>query len=128
SIILLITSILFRYLLSWSLSNSYFTGVWIVAALYFVSVYVLVWRFSIQDKKHLPVFDLGFRFHLVTYLIWVLVSYAWFLFGDVSEHEHILQLHISSIIWGVLIAIHFSVFWINRKKGLKGLDRTEIFE
>lgn len=128
SVIFLIASFLFRYLISWSLISEYFNGVWIVAAAYFVSVFVLTWWFSILDKEQLPYYDVGFRFHLATFVIWLLVSHLWFAYGKLSPHEHIIQLHISSAIWAVFVLIHFVAFWVTRKNAIKGLKKTDLFE
>lgn len=128
SVIFLLTSFLFRYLISWSLTNSYFNGVWIIAMFYFLALVIMIWRFSILDKKHLPLYDLGFRFHLATFLVWLSVSHIWFAFGSISVHEHIMQLHISSLVWLITLAIHFSIYLLTRKKSLNGLKKTEIFD
>lgn len=128
SAILLLTSFLFRYLISWSLSNNYFTGVWVIASIYCTSVYIMIWRFSILDQKHLPFYDLGFRFHLATYLIWLLVSYIWFSVGSISTHEHINQVHISGLYWLIALVMHFLIYLFTRKKSFKGLKKSEIFD
>jgi L-asparagine transporter-like permease len=128
SVIFLLASFLFRYLMSWSLSKGYFNGVWIVSAVYFLTLTVMIWRFSILDKKHLPLYDLGFRFHVATFLVWLLVSLIWFEFGSISAHEHIIQVYIASIIWLVVLLIHFIVYRLTRKKSFKGLKKSDIFD
>jgi|AntAceMinimDraft_12_1070368.scaffolds.fasta_scaffold233873_1 hypothetical protein len=128
AVIFLLASFLFRYLISLSLSNGYFSGVWIVAAVYFLSLTLMIWKFSILDKKHLPLYDLGFRFHVATYIVWVFASYTWFMFGNLSTHENMIQLHISSIIWFVILGVHFAIFRLTRKKSFKGLKKSEIFD
>jgi L-asparagine transporter-like permease len=128
SVIFLLASFLFRYLMSWSLSKGYFNGVWIVSAVYFLTLTVMIWRFSILDKKHLPLYDLGFRFHVATFIVWLLVSLIWFEFGSISAHEHIIQVYIASIIWLVILLIHFIVYRLTRKKSFKGLKKSDIFD
>jgi len=128
SVIFLFASFLFRYLISWSLTNSHFHGVWMVSAVYFISLTVMIWRFSILDKKHLPLYDLGFRFHVATFFIWLLVSHIWFEFGSISPHEEIIQLNVSSVIWLIILVIHFIVYRLTRKKSFKGLKKSDIFE
>lgn len=128
SVIFLLASFLFRYLMSWSLSNGYFNGVWIVSAVYFLTLTVMIWRFSILDKKHLPLYDLGFRFHVATFIVWLLVSLIWFEFGSISAHEHIIQVYIASIIWLAVLLINFIVYRLTRKKSFKGLKKSDIFD
>lgn len=128
SVIFLLSSFLFRYLISWSLTNNHFHGVWIVSAIYFISLTVMIWRFSVLDKKHLPLYDLGLRFHVATFFIWFLVSLIWFEFGSISTHEHIIQVYIASVIWLVILLIHFIMYRLTRKKSFKGLKKSEIFD
>ena len=126
--VLAISSFLFRVFISWALSNEYFTGVWFIAALYCLSVYLLIWKFSVLDKKILPIYDLGFRFHLVTYIVWVVISYLWFSFGNISSHENMNQVHISSLYWLLTLIVHFCIYLFSRRKTIKGLKKTEIFD
>lgn len=126
--ILSVISIVFRFLISWSLTNDYFIRVWFIAGIYCLTVYFLIWKLSILDKKNLPFYDLGFRFHLITYLIWVLISYFWFMYGNISSHEHINQVHISTLYWLLTLIVHFCIYLVSRKKSIKGLKKTEIFD
>lgn len=128
ALILVLTSFLFRFLISWTLSNEYFIGVWTVASLYSISVYIMVWKLSVLDRKILPIYDLGFRFHFVTYIVWVLVSYIWFTFGSISTYEHIEQVHITTLYWLIALFFHFCIYLLTRKKSIKGLKKSEIFD
>jgi hypothetical protein len=58
----------------------------------------------------------------------LLVSHIWFEFGSISPHEEIIQLNVSSVIWLIILVIHFIVYRLTRKKSFKGLKKSDIFE
>ena len=73
-------------------------------------------------------FDAGFRWNLTTWIVWGLASEAWFLLGFHSHCESIRVLHITLLIWSGFLLIHFVVFLILRRKTIKGIHKTDIFE
>jgi len=110
------------------LENQHFSGVWIVAALYAISVFMIGLVFGIKDKQTLPLYDIGFRFHLTTYLVCNLIAELWYALGLQSDYEKISTVHSIVIFWGIGLLIHFIIYLITRKNAIKGIKKTEIFE
>jgi|GEM_PF-4417440 len=82
----------------------------LAAARYFVDMLAAGRHFGIKDRDHLPILDVGFRFHLATYLIHNAVSYLWFALGFNSRLENISRLHYTLAIWGFLLLVHFFAY------------------
>jgi hypothetical protein len=125
---LVLITIAFRYALSSQLEASQFTLVWVLAAAYAILIYAVAWIFGKKDYESLPLYDVGFRFHLTTYVLCNLIAEIWFYFGLQSKHENIRIIHITAIAWGVGLLIHFLIFLFTRKDAIKGIEKSEIFE
>jgi hypothetical protein len=125
---LFLLTIAFRYGLSSLLETSYFTLVWVLAAGYAIAIFAVAWNFGKKDYEYLPLFDIGFRFHLTTYVVCNLIAEIWFLIGFQSKHENIQAVHITAIAWGIGLLIHFVFYLFARKNAIKGIDKSEIFE
>lgn len=123
-----ILSVIFRYMLSYGIENRLTAVIILAAVMYGVLLFIAGWYFGKGDAQYLPVLDIGFRFHLATYLIHVGISELWFLLGFNSSMERIGTVHITAIIWGGFLLIHFIIFMYARKKSIRGLDRSELFE
>lgn len=128
SITAFVLASLFRVGLSYSLAHEMFTFVWVVAAVYFVAMFASGWYFGKKDHEYLPIFDIGFRFHLATFVIHNGVSELWFLLGLNSERESVKSIHTTVLIWSLFLIFHFLFFLWAKKKSIKNLDRTELFE
>lgn len=125
---LTIITIAFRYGLSTLLEMEKFSIIWYFAALYGLVIFIFGWIFGKRDHLSLPIYDIGFRFHLTTYIICNAIAEVWFLAGLNSSHEKIKAIHISMVIWGVFLLLHFFVFMYTRKNAIKGIEKTEIFD
>lgn len=123
-----IGAIVFRYSLSHFLENHSYNLVWIIAVFYFFFNFMIGWFFGKRDYESLPLFDLGFRFHFVTYLIFNIVSILWFSFGFHSQFENIRIVYIIAFFWGLGLFVHLIFYLIARKNSLNGLNKEEIFE
>ncbi len=128
AVTILILTVIFRYSLSTLLSNEEYILVIISAILYFFAMFISGWYFGKKDKEFLPIFDIGFRFHFVTYIIFTLVSEIWFLMGFASKYENIKTVHITAIIWGFFIVIHFIFYLTAKKNSINNLDKSDLFE
>ena len=125
---ILILTVIFRYSLSTLLSNKEFILVIIPSILYFFTMFISGFYFGKKDKEFLPIFDIGFRFHSVTYIVFVIISEMWFLIGFTSKYENIKTVHITAMIWGFFIVIHFIFYLIAKKNSINNLDKSELFE
>ncbi len=121
-------AILFRYGLSYFLENRLFSQVWITAVVYFFYNFGIGWHFGKKDYESLPLYDVGFRFHFAAYVVFILVSELWFLFGYHSQIENIKTVHYTALFWGVGVVIHFIFYLISRKHSIKGIHKSDIFE
>ncbi len=128
AVTILILTVVFRYTLSTLLSNEEFILVIIPAILYFFAMFISGWYFGKKDREFLPIFDIGFRFHFVTYIIFTLISEMWFLMDFSSKYENIKTVHITAIIWGFFIVIHFVFYLTAKKNSINNLDKSDLFE
>ncbi len=128
SIGLIALTIAFRFSLSTMLQNRLFGSVWIVATIYGILIFIIGWIFGKKEKMNLPLYDIGFRFHLATYIICNLIAEIWHLIGLQSEYENVRILHLTVIYWGIGLLIHFIIYLVTRKNAIKGIEKSEIFE
>jgi hypothetical protein len=91
-------------------------------------VFTIGWIFGKKDKMNLPLYDVGFRFHLVTYIFCNLIGELWFLIGLQSEYENVRTVHLTAVFWGLGLLFHFIIYLITRKNAIKGIKKSEIFE
>jgi hypothetical protein len=128
AIFFFIGAIVFRYSLSQFLENQSINMVWIIAIIYFFFNFFIGFYFGKRDYKSLPLYDIGFRFHLVTYLLYNIVSVSWFLLGFNSHFEKIRVVYVIAFIWGIGLLIHLIFYLFVRKNSINGLNKREIFE
>jgi len=128
AIVFTIGAIVFRYGLSHFLTNHWFNQVWIIAVVYFFFNLGIGWFYGKKDYETLPLFDIGFRFHFTTYLLFNIVSELWYHFGYPSQFESIKSIHQTAIFWGIGLIVHFIVYLIVRNRTISGIERSEIFE
>lgn len=123
-----VLTILFRFTLSTLLQRELFNYIWAITILYGLAMFIMGWVFGKKDRQTLPLYDIGFRFHLATYIICNLIAEIWFVMGLQSGYEKIRIIHLTIIIWGIVLLIHFIFFLITRKNSIKGIKKSEIFE
>lgn len=125
---LTVLTFLFRWVLSSLLEQEQFGTVWIVALLYSAAIFGIAWFFGKRDKESLPLYDVGFRFHLVSYLICNIIAEGWFFFEMQSKFETVKTVHLTVLFWGLGLLIHSFNYYRTRKNTYKGLKKSEIFE
>lgn len=128
AIIATLLTIVFRYALTFGIDNKSNLIVMLSAILYGIAMYLAGWVFGKKDREHLPIYDVGFRFHLTTYLIHNIISELWFVFGFNSKSENITVIHSTAIIWGLFLVGHFIFFLWTRKNAIHNLDKEDLFE
>jgi hypothetical protein len=121
-------TIAFRILLSQSLDQGHFNLVWWIAAIYAVITFATGFLTGYASRKELQFFDIGFRSNLYSFVTWSFISELWFRVGSPSRHESISILHITILIWGLILAVHFIIFLFLRRKSIRGLNRDQIFD
>ena len=121
-------TVVFRITLSSFLNSELYNYVFIPPAIYFISMFLTGRYFGKKDYKFLPKGDIGFRFHLSTFVVFFLVSYTINYLGYMSQWEPRRILDITLMIWGIFLLVHF-IFYLNAQKTtIKGLDKNDLFE
>ncbi len=100
----------------------------IIAILYGGIIFVTAWVTGKRDGMENFFFDAGFRWNLTTGIVWGAASEAWFLLNLHSTYEEIRVVHITLMIWSGFLLLHFIIFLILRRRTIKGVHRTDIFE
>ena len=121
-------TIAFRFLLSYSLNIEMYSVIWIYAVLYAVLIFFTAWQLGKSESLRSFIFDAGLKIHTVTYLIWGIISEAWFLLGFASGKESASVVHITLIFWGLGLILHIVIFLVLRKNTIRGIQKSEIFE
>lgn len=128
AVLFFIGAIVFRYSLSESIENRSYNLIWIIAVIYFFFNFFIGWFLGKRDYESIPLNDIGFRFHFVTYFLFNTVSMLWFSLGFNSHFESIRIVYIIALFWGIGLLIHFIFYLIERKNSINGLNKEEIFE
>lgn len=118
----------FRVFLSALLQSQQFNFVIPLAILFAVIMFMAGRYYGRKDVAYLPIFDIGFRFHLTTFLQFNLVSFAWQLFGSPSGYEHISTLYWTLTFWGLALGLHYYYYLQVRKDTIKDIHRDDLFE
>ena len=82
-----VLTIIFRYFLSYGIEIQTKTIIISSAIIYGISMFSSGLYFGKKDGEYLPIFDVGFRFHLATYVIHNGISLLWIGLGFGSKYE-----------------------------------------
>ena len=128
ALLLLVYTVLFRFGLSQLLMAEKWVWVAIIAVVYGIAIFVTAWMTGKRDGMNNFLFDAGFRWNLTTFLVWGAASEGWFLLGLHSAYESIRVVHITLLIWTGFLVLHLILFLFLRRRTIKGVHRTDIFE
>ena len=128
ALLLFLYSVLFRYGLSNLLTAEKYIWVMVISFLYGAFIFATAWRTGWKDGRVNFLFDAGLRWNLTTFIVWGIASEAWFLLGLHSATESIRVVHITLLIWSGFLLLHLILFLILRRKTIKGVHKTDIFE
>lgn len=129
ALIATILTFLFRHFLSYGIEAKSVFIIIISASFYGAAMFASGLFFGKKDNDYLPFYDIGFRFHLTTYLIHIIVSELYYLLCLNSKFENNIQsIHTTAIIWGLFLFIHFLFFVWTRKKSINHIDRENLFD
>lgn len=121
-------TIVFRYFLSYGIENQSRIIITVSAVTYGLFMFVLGWYFGRKDGEYLPIFDVGFRFHLTTYLIHNGISLLWIGLGLGSRYENLNLSMMVTIYWGIFLLLHFIFYIWARKNSIDSLNKEDLFE
>lgn len=122
----LFATILFRYILSLCIGMNSWTMSILCSIVYFCSMFLCGWLFGKKDSVDNGIHDIGFRFHAVTYILCISMSYLAYLFD--WNTENLGSILITAITWGLVLLVHLILFIIEQKKTIKGYAKDDIFE
>ena len=83
--------------------------------------------FGLKQWRRLPI-DQSFKYHLLTFSVFFVVSYGFYFGNLLSKYEPRAILDYTLLFWGLGLIIHFIKFRQQSKSLIKGLDRDEIFD
>lgn len=125
---ILALTILFRHFLSASIAVHSSGRIIVTAVVYGLCMFLSGFYFGGKESRRLPISDVGFRFHLATYIVVIGVSELWFVLGLNAPGETVTGTNYTALIWGVLLVLHFVYFLIARRHTIKYIDKRELFE
>jgi hypothetical protein len=121
-------TIVFRYFLSLSISNHNQIMMWATAILYGVTIFMTAWMLGKSEDIRVGFIYLGFKYHLMTYVIFNGIALLWYSLGFASKYEKISHVLILIAAWGIGLLIHFLVSLLYGKNAIKGIPKEDIFE
>lgn len=124
----LVLTIIFRIGLSTSITNKMTAAVIICSIVYGILMWLNGTYFGRKEYEYLPIYDIGFRFHLSTFLAHNIISIVWFVFGFESKYENIEVIYITALIWSTFLIIHLIYYLSIKKSSIKNLDKEDLFE
>jgi len=128
ALLLFAYTLLFRYGLGQLLTAEKWGWVAIISVLYGGIIFITAWMTGRRDGRENFLFDAGFRWNMTTFVVWGIASEAWFLLGLHSAYESIRVVHITLLIWSGFLLLHFILFLILRRRTIRGVHKTDIFE
>lgn len=121
-------TLFFRYFLSYGIEKQNSIIILTAAVVYGAAMFASGWYFGKKEGDYLPIYDVGFRFHFVTFIIHNGISELWLLLGFASTYERIETVHYTLLFWLPFLIIHFIFYIRMRKKTIKGLHKEDLFE
>ena len=119
-------TVVFRYALNLSIGMNSVIGSLLCSVVYFGLMFFTGCYFGNKDVAENEIHDIGFRYHLVTYILCIGLGYAAYHIG--WNCESLKSLTIGAVSWGIGLLIHFVFFLFEQKKTIKGYARDEIFQ
>jgi hypothetical protein len=123
-----ILTVLFRISLSELLNRQLWNYVFIPPVIYFISMFLTGRYFGKKDYEFLPIGDIGFRFHLSTFVVFFTVSYSMYYLEYMSNSEPRGILDTTLLIWGILLFTHFVFYQKSKRNNIRGINKEDIFE
>lgn len=121
-------TIIFRYFLSLSISNHDQILMWATAIIYGVTIFITALLLGKSEDIHIGVIYLGFKYHLMTYVIFNVLAILWYSLGFASKYEDFRHVLILIVAWGIGLLIHFLFSLFSSKNTIKGVPKEDIFE
>lgn len=124
----IVLTILFRHFLSASIAVHSTGHIIVVAVVYGLCMFLSGYYFGGKEARRLPLYDVGFRFHLATYIVVIGVSELWFALGLGAPGETATATNYTALIWGALLVLHFILFLVAHRRTIGYINKDELFE
>lgn len=121
-----LATILFRYTLNLCINLDSQVMPVLCSIAYFACMFLCGWHLGRKDEIENDIHDIGFRFHAVTYIICIGISFISHYSG--WETETLKSITITALCWGALLLVHFIVFLLEQRKTIKGYSKDNLFE
>ena len=123
-ILTLVFSIVFFYLLYTALLAESYSNIWIYATLYGVALFTSGFTLGYNDSVRNSRLDLGFQYHLVTFIIVNLVAIVSLFIAMGINNETLINGTLHIIFWALGLLVHY--YYSSRS--IKGMDKEELFD
>jgi len=114
----------FHYLLSRSLAAAHYDQIWMFASGYGLATFFTALILGAFDPVRRGRGDLGFQYHLVTYVVSVGVYVVWIFAGPTPEKQAIPGYLIGMGAWGLGLFVHY----LASRATIKGISKRKMFE
>ena len=128
TLLICVLTILFRVALSSFITNKMIVPLILTSIVYGILMWISGSYFGKKDYEYLPIYDIGFRFHLATFVTHNLVSILWFTFGFQSKYESVKIIYMTAGIWSIFLLVHLIYYLSARQSSVNDLDREDLFE
>ncbi|NQT27368.1 2TM domain-containing protein [candidate division KSB1 bacterium] len=128
SVLFILYTIGFRYFLSLSITNHNHVMLWATAIIYGVTIFITAFVLGKSEDINIGVIYLGFKYHLMTYVIFNVIALLLHSLGFVSQYEDFSHFLLLLVAWGIGLLIHFLFSQLSSKNAIKGVPKEDIFE
>lgn len=124
----LLLTALFKWRLNEAIENKIVVAIVLSSVVYALLLLASALYFARKDKEYLPIFDIGFRFHLAIYTTYHLIASIWTYLDLEAPNTSTSIPKYVALGWLILICIHFIFLQILKKRSISNLNKKDIFE
>lgn len=118
----------FRFTLSYAIDTGAISTIVLTAVAYFVLLFAIGWLVGYKFYKSAYRSGIAFPMQLITFLVFSLISLAWFVWGNKSANEHLWHLYFPLIIWLPVLAFTYILHIRRKQNSINGIDKDSLFE
>lgn len=124
AIALMVLTLTFSYYLYSFIASEQYTNIIVLATAFGISVFAVGLYFGYNDKEVNTKIDLGFNYHLFTYIIVNGIGIIWLFSVLGFTNENIKMAASQLLFWGIGLFVHY----LFSRRSIKGYDRDTIFK
>lgn len=123
-ILILIFSATFFYYLYSALQTHSFDNIWLFAILFGAALFITGLVLGYKDPVRKSRTDLGFQYHLITFIIVNVIGIPWLFISMGLNKEILINAAFQCIPWGIGLFVHYYF----SSRSIKGINKEEIFD